>query len=160
MCAPFGLTNFFPLQVRAVVNLCDEYEGPIRQYKALGMKQLHLPTLDHHCPSVDDLEAAVAFVQHCTTNQQGNNSRVYVHCRAGHGRSAAAVYCWLLSRNPLVDRQQLNEQFRLQRYVKDTLWKEPAIVEFHERLLDRWHHSRPRSDNAANPDDPNNGRPP
>ena len=34
--------------------------------------------------------------------------RVYVHCRAGHGRSAAAVFAWLLYKDPTVDRKALN----------------------------------------------------
>lgn len=31
--------------VRAVVNLCDEYSGPLRQYRRLHISQLHLPTI-------------------------------------------------------------------------------------------------------------------
>jgi len=61
--------------------------------------------------------------------------RVYVHCRAGHGRSAAVVFCWLLSQNPHVDRRELNRQFSQLRNVKSTLWKQPSIIEFHTRLL-------------------------
>lgn len=31
--------------VRAVVNLCDEYSGPLLQYRKLHITQLHLPTI-------------------------------------------------------------------------------------------------------------------
>lgn len=31
--------------VRAVINLCDEYSGPLFQYKKLHIAQLHLPTI-------------------------------------------------------------------------------------------------------------------
>lgn len=31
--------------VRAVINLCDEYSGPLLQYKKLHIVQLHLPTI-------------------------------------------------------------------------------------------------------------------
>jgi atypical dual specificity phosphatase len=111
--------------------MCEEYRGPVRQYKALGMTELWLPSVDHFCPTVEALEAAVHFVQ----QHQKAGQRVYVHCRAGHGRSAAAVYCWLLSQRPNSDRKALNDQFRQLRNVKSGLWKEPAIIEFHNRLL-------------------------
>lgn len=35
--------------VRAVINLCDEYTGPLRQYHRLHMAQLHLPTIVRAC---------------------------------------------------------------------------------------------------------------
>jgi atypical dual specificity phosphatase len=111
--------------------MCQEYRGPTRQYDELGIDHLWLPSIDHYCPKLDALEAAVSFIQ----KHQDLGQRVYVHCRAGHGRSAAAVYCWLLSKQPNVDRKLLNEQLRTFRNVKSTLWKEPAIVKFHSRLL-------------------------
>lgn len=36
--------------VRAVVNLCDEYSGPLYQYKKLHIAQLHLPTIVRPVP--------------------------------------------------------------------------------------------------------------
>ena len=44
------------LQVRGVINLCDEYAGPVKKYKTLGIQQLHLKTVDHFEPSVKDLK--------------------------------------------------------------------------------------------------------
>jgi atypical dual specificity phosphatase len=41
--------------VRGVINFCEEYEGPVEQYKELGIQQLYLPTTDHFEPSLDDL---------------------------------------------------------------------------------------------------------
>ncbi len=42
-------------KVRGVINLCEEFRGPLRKYKELGMEQLYLPTTDHFEPTVDDL---------------------------------------------------------------------------------------------------------
>jgi hypothetical protein len=50
----------FP-QVRGVVNLCEEYKGPQRKYKELGIEELHIPTTDHFEPSVKDLIVSVCF---------------------------------------------------------------------------------------------------
>lgn len=50
----FGVALLEPLQhvemlhskgVRAVVNLCDEYSGPLRKYDKLAIVQLYLPTI-------------------------------------------------------------------------------------------------------------------
>lgn len=35
--------------VRAVINLCDEYSGPLLQYKKFHIAQLHLPTTVRSC---------------------------------------------------------------------------------------------------------------
>jgi atypical dual specificity phosphatase len=133
--APFGFASYpeqlYDENVRGVINMCEEYAGPQSAYDELQMTQLRLPTTDHFIPTVMDLERAVRFIH---KNQLLGN-RVYVHCRAGHGRSAAAVFAWLLYKNPNVDRQSLNRQFGTLRNVKQTLWKAPEIIEFHEKLL-------------------------
>ena len=62
---------------------------------------------------------------------------MYVHCRAGHGRSAAVVFAWLLSKEKdphNVDLQQLNEEFCQLRNVRKALWKQTNINKFHAKL--------------------------
>lgn len=135
--APFGFLGWperlqKEFGVSGVVNMCEEYNGPVQQFQALGMNYLQLPTFDHFIPSVEFLERAVGFLK----KHREEGKKVYVHCRAGHGRSAAAVYAWMLYNNPSVDRQDLNRQFCKMRNVKSTLWKQPNIIEFHRRLLD------------------------
>jgi atypical dual specificity phosphatase len=134
--APFGFLGWperlnEQYGVKGVVNMCEEYPGPVHKYELLGMRQLRLPTFDHFTPSVEQLERTVDFIQ----KHKDEGTKVYVHCRAGHGRSAAAVFAWLLYKDPTVNRQTLNRQFCQMRNVKSTLWKQPSIVEFHERLL-------------------------
>ena len=51
------------LGVRSVVNLCDEYLGPLKSYEELKMQQLRLPTVDHQPPPVLDLLKACATCQ-------------------------------------------------------------------------------------------------
>ena len=57
-----------------------------------------------------------------------------MHCRAGHGRSAAAVFGWLIYKDPIVDLQALNSDFRKLRNVRSTLWTQPSIQQLHKRL--------------------------
>jgi hypothetical protein len=125
---PYRLSRQF--NVKGVVNMCDEYRGPIASYERLGIEQLRLPTVDHFEPSVEDLKLAVAFIR----RHEQNGDRVYVHCKAGHGRSAAAVYAWLLYKEPLADPGELNEKLSSMRNVRRTLWKQPNINVFREWL--------------------------
>jgi atypical dual specificity phosphatase len=124
--------------VRAVVNLCQEYAGPsLEFYRRVGIERvLYLPTTDHFEPSITDLERAVAFIAEC----RALNQRVYVHCRAGHGRSAAIVLCWLWfqqqqqpsfkTTSPLQQLQQLNQELCRLRHVRRTLWKQPNVQQY------------------------------
>ena len=72
-----------------------------------------------------------------------DKGRVYVHCRAGHGRSAAIVYAWLLSKanvdddeNGLDEMQMkaLNEKLCKLRDVRETLYTQPNLLKFRSWL--------------------------
>jgi atypical dual specificity phosphatase len=119
--------------VRGVVNFCEEYRGPVRQYKLLGIEELYLPTTDHFEPSKEDLMSALSFIK----RHKVQGKKVYVHCRAGHGRSGAAVFAWMLLKDPNVDPRQLNAEFGKMRNVRSTLWKQPNIQALHQRLLEK-----------------------
>jgi atypical dual specificity phosphatase len=133
--APFGFAKIpdklYHRGVRGVVNLCEEYRGPEASYRRLGMRHLRLPTTDHFEPTVQDMERAVEFIRF--HEQMGK--KVYVHCRAGHGRSAAVALAWLVSKSPdTVDLKTLNQKLLQLRDVRKTLWKQRNIIRFHARL--------------------------
>ena len=98
-CAPMGFLGhpdaLYGLGVRGVVNMCYEYSGPKANYAKLGIKQLHLPTVDHTEPSVECLKDAVEFIK----EHKKRGEKVYVHCKAGHGRAASVALSWLISEN-------------------------------------------------------------
>ena len=88
--------------VTAVVNMCDEYSGPVQQYRQYGIAQCHCPTVDMTPPTMPDLQKAVAFIQKQLTvavppASGQRSSRVFVHCKTGMSRSAAAVVCYLVT---------------------------------------------------------------
>lgn len=114
--------------VRSVINLCEEYRGPVNKYKKLGMKQLRLKTIDHFEPSFEDLKRGVEFLQ----ENEMNGNRVYIHCRAGHGRSSAVVMAWLIHKNPFVDLKVLNDELLKLRRVRTYLWTQPNIRKFQD----------------------------
>ena len=79
--------------VTAVVNICGEHPGPVKAYQQAGIVQLRLYTPDFSAPSLEDMKRGVAFIQRHVS--EGHS--VYVHCKAGRGRSATLVLCWLVA---------------------------------------------------------------
>lgn len=59
----------------------------------LGVTYKEITTRDHHYLSFDDLNEAADFINTQLTTTDKN---VYVHCRAGHGRSAMAIAAYLI----------------------------------------------------------------
>lgn len=57
-----------------------------------GGRYLCLPVLDNTCPTVQQLQQGVRWLEEAL--RQGP---VYVHCAAGHGRSATVVVAYLLA---------------------------------------------------------------
>ena len=100
--------------VTGVVNMCDEYEGPVEQYHTYGIAQCRCPTVDMTPPTVQDLERAVRFIQQqlsavtpgAASGQRG--PRVFVHCKTGMSRSAAAVLCYLVASSHLSAKEAIH----------------------------------------------------
>lgn len=99
-CAPIGClghpSQLHKLGVRGIINMCYEYDGPKGFYSELGMKQLHLPTVDHFEPTSSQITEAVRFIQ----DYKNRGEKVYVHCKGGHGRSASIAMCWMMNELP------------------------------------------------------------
>ena len=78
--------------VKAVVNTCEEYPGPVSEYDRYEIEQFRMPTVDFTHPSFEDVCEAVAFIE----SQVEQGHVVYVHCKAGRARSATVAICWLM----------------------------------------------------------------
>lgn len=88
------------LGIGAVVNLCQEFAGHSAELERLGMQQLHLPTLDFHPPTAEDMRRGVAFIRQAIAGGR----MVYVHCKAGRGRSVTLAICYLIVERKLTAR--------------------------------------------------------
>ena len=77
--------------VRALVTL---HERPVDQEKldALGIAARHYPVEDFAAPSLDQIEAAIAFIERKVAAGEG----VAVHCAAGLGRTGTVIACYLV----------------------------------------------------------------
>jgi len=114
------------LGVTGVINLMDEYTGPLEQYNACGIIQLHLRVVDHDEPTVEDLEAAVNFIQ----KHVDKRGRVYIHCKAGHGRSAAVAFAWLIHHDPGTALLDVQSHLLSRRKVRKKLYQQKNILAF------------------------------
>jgi atypical dual specificity phosphatase len=115
--------------VGAVVNLCAEYRGPEAAYRLAGIEQLRLPTTDFSPPALADIERAVEFIR----EQAAQGRTVYVHCKAGRGRAAAVVLCYLMAAKGLRPAEA-EALIRAQRpHVRRDLVQSRVIQEFAQR---------------------------
>ena len=137
--APFALLNYpstlkNEYGVTGVINMCKEWRGPTKRYQHLGIEELYLPTVDHFEPSQEDLISALSFLQ----RHEAKGNSVYVHCRAGHGRSGAVAYAWALLKGypeSVEDPETLNADLRKIRKIRPGLWKQPNLRALRERLV-------------------------
>ncbi|CAF1443653.1 unnamed protein product [Adineta steineri] len=79
--------------IEYVVNMCAEYHGPRKTYELYNIKQLYLPTVDSTAPSRKTIEKAMKFMNEAFINKK----KIFVHCKAGMGRSATIVFCHLVA---------------------------------------------------------------
>ena len=153
-CAPMSLLNhpkmLKQIGVNGVINMCDEFSGPTDDYLMLGMTQLRLPTIDHFEVSVKQLEEAIKFIE----QHKKQGKKVYVHCKAGHGRAASVALCWMLHENnekllksikseksDETNKKtnenivfELNNILKNKRNVRKTLYKQSNVLEYFHSL--------------------------
>lgn len=122
--------QLYKLGVRGVVNMCHEYSGPQSAYAGLGIRQLRLPTVDHFEPSVEHIEEAVKFIKF----YKDRGEKVYVHCKAGHGRAACVALCWMLAEDEELSPKEANADLCAKRKVRKTLYKQRNVEVFLSRL--------------------------
>ena len=69
------------------------YYCPHQEWAEWGVTQLQLSTVDfNNAPSQEMIQRGVAFIEEMNQNEK----TVYVHCKAGRGRSTTLVACYLM----------------------------------------------------------------
>jgi len=112
--------------VRAVVNTCEEYAGPVAEYEQYGIEQLRIPTTDFTHPRLEDVTRAVEFVQqHVEAGET-----VYIHCKAGRARSATVALCWLMKYRGLSMEQAQAKLLESRPHVNRRLTERPVVQQF------------------------------
>jgi atypical dual specificity phosphatase len=113
------------LGITGVINMCEEYAGPVAEYERLGIEQLWLPTTDFQHPTRDMIERGAEFLQ----RHRHQGGQVYVHCKAGRARSATVVLWWLVRYCGLSREQAQQHLLKVRPHVHSTVYRRPAIEE-------------------------------
>jgi hypothetical protein len=92
-------------RVSGVLDLTAEYTEVANLRR--GVEYLCLPVLDNQAPSPSQLAEAVRFIGH-----HRDRGGVFVHCAAGHGRSAMVVAAYLMA---IGEASRTSEAIRLLR---------------------------------------------
>jgi protein tyrosine phosphatase (PTP) superfamily phosphohydrolase (DUF442 family) len=77
--------------ITAVINLRIEFDD--EDAGIAPPRYLHLPTIDDHAPTLDQLRAGVEFI----AEEVANGGGVYIHCASGVGRAATLAAAYLIS---------------------------------------------------------------
>jgi hypothetical protein len=83
--------------VNGVINLRTEFDDA-----AHGLKlehYCHLPTIDDEAPTIEHLDAGVAFIQRVIDG----GGKVYIHCAGGIGRAPTQTAAYLIAQGKTLD---------------------------------------------------------
>lgn len=61
-------------------------------WKEMEMEQKQISVVDGTAPTIQQIQEGIEFIHEQTLKQH----KVYVHCKAGKGRSATLVICYLI----------------------------------------------------------------
>jgi atypical dual specificity phosphatase len=126
------LANLYREGVRAVINMCQEYPGPVDAYKKLGIEQLWLPTIDFQPPSLKHVSQGVDFIQQVVDR----GDKVYVHCKAGRARSATVVLCWLVKHRKMSVVEAQTHLLLKRPHVHARLTERSVVKEYAKQLAE------------------------
>jgi atypical dual specificity phosphatase len=131
-CVPSrrDIDRLHALGVTGIVNLCEEFAGHLGALRRLGLEQLHLPTLDYHPPTTQDLLRGVAFIE----RHRRRGGKAYVHCKAGRARGPTLAIGYAISAYDL-DPEQAWARVRAARpQIDGALHRRPVLNEFRRML--------------------------
>jgi atypical dual specificity phosphatase len=126
MPMPSDAKRLHQLGITGVINMCQEYPGPIAQYRELGIEQLHLPTVDFHPPTLKMIQQGVAFIK----QQVGGGGAGYFPSKAGRARSATVAICYLIAHRQMSPEQAQQYLLDHRPHVNPRLTERSVVKEF------------------------------
>jgi protein-tyrosine phosphatase len=85
-----GIKKLRKLGVTAIVNM--RIHSVYKKARFVGIKYLHLPTVDNTPPSIEDLLTGATFIE----NEINAGGKAYIHCRQGLGRGPTMTLAYLI----------------------------------------------------------------
>lgn len=119
------------LGVTGVVNMCEEYAGPLPEYQRLGIEQLWLPTTDFQHPSREMVDQGAGFIE----RHKQKGGKVYVHCKAGRARSATVVLWWMVRYGGMTPQAAQRRLLEVRPHVHSRVYLRPVIQELYRQHL-------------------------
>ncbi len=113
--------------VRSIISL-TEYPLDQRTVESFGFEYLHLPILDYHAPTVNQVWTFLSFME-----RQRGAGAVVVHCAAGQGRTGTMLACALVHRG-LSAEEAIRTVRRLRPPSIDTEVQEAFVYTFGRSL--------------------------
>jgi hypothetical protein len=122
--------------VRAFIDLTEEGEQP--DYQGLlpgGVRYHRLSIPDHSVPHTPE---RMREILDTLAREHRRKGAVYVHCRAGWGRTGTAIGCWLRERGfgPQAALDELNRLWR--QNARSAVWEYVPETSAQERYILDW----------------------
>jgi len=114
------------LDVKGVLNLCRENDGPVDKYKEFGIKYYKIPVIDFTSPTLDDVIKSVDLInKYCV-----DKNKIYVHCKAGRGRSATVVLCWLIKHRYYKPEEAMEHILKVRPHINNRIYERRVVNEY------------------------------
>lgn len=111
--------------VTAVVNMRIEFDD--NDARLAPQRYLHLPTVNHEVPTLEQLRRGVAFI----AEEIARGGGVYVHCGAGVGRAATMAAVYLVSTG-LTPDQAWARIWEVRPFIRPTPVQVAQVALFHQ----------------------------
>jgi len=112
--------------VKAVVNVCEEFEGYTRLYSELGIEQCHLLVPDYCNVNAANIAKGAAFIH--KKIQAGDS--VYVHCKSGVGRCAMVLVSYVARYHDLGIEEANRYVNSSRNQIIGNVGKRPSVKQF------------------------------
>lgn len=88
--SPKIIATLNKLGVTGIVNM---RETPVSGAVKIQFKTLHIPTINYHAPTLDQLKSGTDFIK----QQIDAGGKLYIHCQLGEGRGPTMAIAYLLT---------------------------------------------------------------
>ena len=127
--------QIFQLGVKSVLSMVEAFEQepglrhePVSQEKwaSLEIVTKRVEARDFNPLTQNQLKEGVAFLE----SQLRKGDKVYVHCKAGRGRSASVVLAYLMKTYGFSFDEAFSKVFSQRPYIKIGYYQKEAILDF------------------------------
>eukprot|EP00548_Thalassiothrix_antarctica_P009938 CAMPEP_0194155944 /NCGR_PEP_ID=MMETSP0152-20130528/66547_1 /TAXON_ID=1049557 /ORGANISM="Thalassiothrix antarctica, Strain L6-D1" /LENGTH=200 /DNA_ID=CAMNT_0038863243 /DNA_START=7 /DNA_END=606 /DNA_ORIENTATION=- len=115
-----------PYNVGLIINMCDEYNGAVKEMTKYGIVQCRLPHQDTTAPSYESVMKGCKAIKEF--RRKSKNKRVYIHCKGGIARASTmtlAHYIWNENKDPDAAIKEMKSKRHV---VMVTVQTYPAII--------------------------------